>query len=40
LKGAYAPGVTQVRYAWADSPFVNLFDGADLPVAPFRMKVD
>jgi len=40
LQGAYAPGVTQVRYAWADAPFVNLFGGDDLPAAPFRMTVE
>lgn len=40
LKGAYAPSVTQVRYAWADAPFVNLFGGDDLPAAPFRMTVE
>jgi sialate O-acetylesterase len=40
LKGAYAPGITRVRYAWADAPFVNLFGGDDLPAAPFRMNVD
>jgi sialate O-acetylesterase len=40
LPGANTPGVTQVRYAWADSPFVNLFSGDDLPAAPFRMEVD
>jgi sialate O-acetylesterase len=25
-----------VRYAWADAPDANLFDGAGLPAAPFR----
>lgn len=39
LAGANRPGVTSVRYAWADAPFVNLFDGADLPVAPFTLPV-
>jgi hypothetical protein len=39
LKGAWAPGVTGVRYAWANAPFVNLFGGDDLPAAPFRMNV-
>lgn len=39
LKGANAAGVTQVRYAWADAPFINLFGGEDLPAAPFRMDV-
>jgi sialate O-acetylesterase len=34
-----APEVTYpvaVRYAWADAPDANLFDGAGLPAAPFR----
>jgi len=39
LKGANAAGVTQVRYAWADAPFVNLFGADDVPAAPFRMDV-
>jgi hypothetical protein len=39
LKGANAPGVTQVRHAWADAPFVNLFGADDVPAAPFRMDV-
>ncbi|PAP75037.1 sialate O-acetylesterase [Rubrivirga marina] len=29
----------RVRYAWADSPIVTLFDGADLPVVPFELSV-
>jgi sialate O-acetylesterase len=39
LPGAGRPEVTKVRYAWADAPFVNLFDGADLPAAPFELPV-
>lgn len=39
LPGANRPEVTTVRYAWADAPFVNLFDGADLPAAPFTLPV-
>ena len=39
LKGANAAGVTQVRYAWADAPFVNLFGADDVPAAPFRMDL-
>jgi sialate O-acetylesterase len=34
-----APGIAHpqaVRYAWADSPVCNLFNGAGLPAAPFR----
>jgi len=29
--------VDRVRYAWADSPVVNLFDDANLPVGPFEI---
>lgn len=31
--------VAQVRYAWADSPVVNLFDGRALPVPGFALDV-
>jgi len=31
--------VTRVRYAWADSPVVNLFDGRSLPVPGFALDV-
>jgi sialate O-acetylesterase len=30
------PEPIAVRYAWADNPTVNLFNGAGLPAAPFR----
>jgi len=39
LPGAGQAGVTRVRYAWADAPFVNLFGGDDLPAAPFELDV-
>jgi sialate O-acetylesterase len=39
LPGAANAGVTRVRYAWADAPFVNLFGGDDLPAAPFQLDV-
>jgi sialate O-acetylesterase len=39
LPGAATPGVTRVRYAWADAPFVNLFGGDDLPAAPFQLEI-
>jgi hypothetical protein len=39
LPGAATPGVTRVRYAWADAPFVNLFGGDDLPAAPFQLEL-
>lgn len=31
--------VDRVRYAWADSPIVNLFDDANQPVGPFEIPV-
>jgi sialate O-acetylesterase len=34
-----APGVEKpvaVRYAWADNPDCNLYNGAGLPASPFR----
>ena len=30
------PNPVAVRYAWADNPVTNLYNGADLPAAPFR----
>ena len=30
------PNPVAVRYAWADNPACNLYNGADLPAAPFR----
>jgi sialate O-acetylesterase len=30
------PDPAAVRYAWTDAPSANLYDGAGLPVAPFR----
>lgn len=40
LKGANSPRATRVRYAWADSPFVNLYNGDDLPAVPFELDID
>jgi sialate O-acetylesterase len=34
-----AKPVTRVRYAWADTPRVNLVDGAGLPAGPFEVPV-
>ncbi|HEX8064226.1 MAG TPA: sialate O-acetylesterase [Allosphingosinicella sp.] len=31
---------TRVRYAWADSPVVNLYDEAPLPPGPFELPID
>lgn len=39
LPGANAAGVDSVRYAWADSAYVNLYDGDDLPAVPFELAV-
>lgn len=39
LPGAGTSDVTQVRYAWSDAPFVNLFGNDDLPVATFELDV-
>ncbi|MCP9223540.1 Ig-like domain-containing protein [Erythrobacter sp. LQ02-29] len=30
---------TRVRYAWADAPIVNLFDGRGLPVPGFELEI-
>ncbi|WP_119037262.1 sialate O-acetylesterase [Hephaestia caeni] len=30
---------TRVRYAWADSPTINLFDKAGLPAGPFEVAI-
>lgn len=32
--------VTRVRYAWADSPVVTLYDASGLPVGPFELPVE
>jgi sialate O-acetylesterase len=39
LPDANKPGVTRVRYAWADAPYVNLYSADDLPAVPFEMEV-
>ena len=33
------PPVTRVRYAWADSPVVNAYDGRDLPLPGFELPI-
>jgi sialate O-acetylesterase len=30
------PQPVAVRYAWAENPTCNLYNGADLPASPFR----
>ena len=39
LEGANSPAVRGVRYAWADSPYVNLYSADDLPAVPFQLDV-
>src|SRR5699024_5323670 len=39
LHAPHASAATRVRYAWADRPFVNLFDQADLPAGPFEIAI-
>ncbi len=36
---ASVPAVTRVRYAWADSPLVNLYDESGLPAGPFQLDL-
>ena len=40
LAGANRPEIRAIRYAWSDSPSVNLFNSEDLPVGPFEIPVD
>jgi len=39
LPGQGGAGAKSVRFGWSDVPFLNLFDGADLPASPFAMDV-
>ena len=39
LRAANAGSATRVRYGWADSPIVTLFDGAGLPAGPFEIPI-
>jgi sialate O-acetylesterase len=32
-------GITRVRYAWADAPFINLFSADGLPVGSFQLDL-
>ena len=34
-----SPTPVRVRYGWADSPVVTLFDGAGLPAGPFEIPI-
>ncbi len=31
---------TRVRYGWADSPVVTLYDESNLPAGPFELPVN
>jgi sialate O-acetylesterase len=39
LLRATVVNATRVRYGWADSPVVTLFDGARLPAGPFEIQI-
>ena len=39
LRAPNAGDATRVRYGWANSPIVTLFDGAGLPAGPFELPV-
>lgn len=39
LRAALDAPPTRVRYGWADSPVVTLFDGAGLPAGPFELPL-
>jgi sialate O-acetylesterase len=39
LKGANTASAASVRYAWADSPYVNLYSADDLPAVPFQLDI-
>ncbi|MEG3146656.1 sialate O-acetylesterase [Sphingomonas sp. RT2P30] len=39
LTGANTADVSRVRYAWADAPYVNLYNAEDLPAVPFELPV-
>ncbi len=36
VSSSSVPNPASVRYAWADNPVCNMFDGAGLPLTPFR----
>jgi sialate O-acetylesterase len=39
LRAPNASAATRVRYGWADSPVITLFDAAGLPVGPFEIPI-
>lgn len=40
LRGANSAGARKVRYAWAASPYTNLYSADDLPAAPFELEFE
>ncbi|ESQ83836.1 hypothetical protein AEAC466_10930 [Asticcacaulis sp. AC466] len=39
LPGEGRAEARSVRFGWADVPYLNLYDGADLPASPFAMQI-
>lgn len=39
LQAPNAAAATRVRYGWADSPVVTLYDSAGLPAGPFETAI-
>jgi sialate O-acetylesterase len=39
LEAPNRASATRVRYAWADSPVVNLYDASGLPAGPFEIRI-
>lgn len=40
LQGANSVSARKVRYAWAASPYTNLYSADDLPAAPFELEIE
>lgn len=40
LPGEAIANARAVRFGWADVPYLNLYDGADLPASPFAMDIN
>lgn len=40
LEGANSAGARKVRYAWAASPYTNLYSADDLPAIPFELDIE
>jgi sialate O-acetylesterase len=40
LRAAHGADARRVRYGWADSPVVTLFDAAGLPAGPFELSIE